>query len=273
LITILLSTFNGGKYLTSQLDSIVGQTNQHWKLLIRDDGSKDETLTIIKSYVKNYPDKISIIDSDNKRLGACQSFNSLLQQADTQYTMFCDQDDIWLPDKIDLTLKKMIKMEKNEPALPVLIHTDLTLVDTEEKVIHPSFWSHIRLNPEANTFSYIAGTNNVTGNTMMINEALKQKTGNIPETALMHDWWIAMVASRFGSIGYIESSTILYRQHSSNEVGAVSPLKRLPEVFPRTLDIINQLKSFLKYYNLKANTLEIIFKKALLLINSHLFHR
>ena len=110
-LDILLATYNGEKFLKEQINSLLDQSYKNWKLLIRDDMSTDCTMAILSDYISKYPDKIKLLKS-NKRLGPCQSFNYLLQKSDSDYVMFCDQDDIWLPEKIELSLKKMRSLEK-----------------------------------------------------------------------------------------------------------------------------------------------------------------
>ena len=112
-IYILLATYNGEKYLKEQLDSLFEQTNQHWTLWIHDDNSKDNTVNIIKKYKSKYPDQIEFLDDDISTGGAKENFTYLLDNIndDYDYIMFCDQDDVWLEDKIEITLKKMLEIE------------------------------------------------------------------------------------------------------------------------------------------------------------------
>ena len=111
-ISICMATYNGEKYLKEQLDSILAQVNTDWKLLIRDDGSEDSTIEIIEDYAEKYPDKIELTTDSFGRLGPCMSFSRLLDLADAEYIMFCDQDDVWLSNKIALTLGAMKQAEQ-----------------------------------------------------------------------------------------------------------------------------------------------------------------
>jgi len=112
-IDILLSTYNGEQYLRNQIESIINQTYKNWRLLIRDDGSQDKTIEILEYYLRKHKDKIVLIEDGQKHLGASKSFFRLLGYSDAKYIMFCDQDDVWLPYKIEKTYNKMKELEKN----------------------------------------------------------------------------------------------------------------------------------------------------------------
>ncbi len=221
MFSILLSTYQGEKYLSQQLNSLFKQTLQNFHIIVRDDGSSDGTCDILLSYQKQYPEKITLLPS-NKNLGVIQSFATLIQHAQTPYIFFCDQDDVWLPEKIEKTWKKMQDMEKQYgKETPLLIHTDLQVVDDQLRIISPSFWQYIATPPqERNTLAPLLSQNSVTGCATMINRPLQQHVRHIPSAALMHDHWLALVAAGLGAIGYLKEPTILYRQHNNNQIGA-----------------------------------------------------
>lgn len=223
-VTIILSVYNGAAYLSAQIDSIIRQDFQDWILLIRDDGSSDETVAIINRYAGQYPGKIRLVCDEEGRLGASGSFLHLLRYASGSYIMFADQDDIWLPDKIRVSLEKMKKMEgKYGAKVPLLVHSDLKVVDSGLNVLSGSFWQYQHLDPrESVVFSRLLMQNTVTGCTMLINDALRRKIFAAQEGIIVYDWWIALIAAAFGKIGYITSPTVLYRQHAGNAVGAKS---------------------------------------------------
>ncbi len=218
-IIILLATHNGESYISAQLNSILEQTNTSWKLLIHDDNSTDNTVDIIKQYQKQYSSKIQFIDDDISFGNASDNFNFLLGYIDTEYIMFCDQDDVWKKDKIDKTLQKMKEVEK-EGKQAVLIHTDLVVVDESLQVLNNSFWDYQNLNPKNSNFSHFVIQNNITGCSVMINKKLAKLALPIPKETIMHDWWLGLVASKFGKIAYLNEPTILYRQHLANDTGA-----------------------------------------------------
>lgn len=219
-VIILLSTYNGEKFLKEQLDSLLKQDFSEWVCHIRDDGSKDKTCEIIKTYVDSYPLKF-INKTTNENKGAAQSFLELLgttENKENTYYMFCDQDDVWNANKISLCLKKM-KQNETQKKGPVLIHTDLRIVDERLQTINNSMEEYMHLDFEKSAFCNLLIQNNITGCTMMINNDLKKQI-IIREEIIMHDWWIALVASITGKIDYVKESTILYRQHNQNVVGA-----------------------------------------------------
>lgn len=257
LVQILLSTYNGGKFLEQQLDSIIKQSYKNWRIVIRDDGSKDNTVDIIKSYVNKYCDKIIFIEDNYEHLGACQSFSRLLHYTSADYIMFCDQDDIWLPEKIEVSVMKMKELEATYNNVPILVHSNLKLIDSDLNIISNSFWKYQKLNPKLIGINNLIIQNNVTGCTMMINKTLKELCAEIPEKAIMHDWWIALVTSAFGVFGYINRPLVLYRQHDKNDIGAkkysfFSYFKRLGKFYDSmksNYEIIEQCSAFMSQYS------------------------
>ena len=135
--------------------------------------------------------------------------------------MLCDHDDIWLPNKIALTFEHMAELERiHGPAAPLLVHSDLTVVDEHLQVIGPSFFRYSRIDPSRNDLTSLLTTNVATGCTMMVNRALYEKARPIAPEAMMYDHWLARVVSTFGDIAWIGEPTILYRQHGHNAIGA-----------------------------------------------------
>lgn len=222
-IDILLATCNGAPYLPEQLDSLMAQTCRSWRLLVRDDGSSDGTLEILENYRSRHPDVIMIIPNEGQNLGACGNFSRLLEQADAPYVMFCDQDDFWLPDKIETTLAAMQELERQHgTATPLLIHTDLMVVDEQLTVIGESLWRFQRTEPQRLTkLNRVLLQNLATGCTIMINRALRDLAVPVPKQAWMHDWWLVLVATAFGRVAAVASPTVLYRQHEGNDTGAM----------------------------------------------------
>ena len=123
------------------MDSIFSQTNQDWRILARDDGSEDNTLSIIKDCITSHPDKVRLISDKNSRLGTCMNFGQLLEHSCAEYIMFTDQDDIWLPDKIELTFTMMKSAERVYPNTPLLVHTDLRVVGFDLSLVADSHWN------------------------------------------------------------------------------------------------------------------------------------
>lgn len=220
-VRILLATYNGSKYIGAMIDSILAQDYTDWQLILSDDGSKDETPEILEGYAKKYPDRISHYRSGMRFGNAQDHFMHLLKVfGDAPYIMFCDQDDVWHPNKISKTMDKMEQIEV--PGKPAMVHTDLRVVDGQLNVMDPSFMHFSKLQGDRLELNHLLVQNVVTGCTMMINRALAElAVSRIPEEGiLMHDWWLALLAAAVGTTGYVQEATIDYRQHGNNVVGA-----------------------------------------------------
>lgn len=265
-INILLATYNGCKYLREQIDSILQQSYKDWQLLISDDGSTDDTLSIIEEYIKKYPGRISLLRNDGKKLGIKNNFNKLIESATAEYLMFSDQDDIWLNNKIEVTLNKMKDVETYLGSdMPILIHTDMKVVDDQLNLLNNSFWKYQQLKPQKGAYlNRLLVQNVISGNTMMINRSLRELAVPIPDDAVMHDWWLGLVAAAFGRIEYVNIPTVLYRQHDINAVGAkewnirfiLRSMMSLNQKRAALYDTVTQAKCFLKkYYDLLNNDL------------------
>ena len=222
LVEILMATFEGSAFLEEQLESLLDQTYSHWNLVIRDDGSSDDTLPLIHSYAARYPGKIRVVDSHTNKRGPCRNFTSLLEFSTAPYTMFCDQDDVWFREKIEMSLEEMQRLEGLfGQSCPLLVHTDLQVVNEHLDIIADSYWEHQNLSPNKFlSLNRLLVQNGVTGCATMINGSLRDPLLPIPAGAIMHDWWTALVASAFGKIGFIDRPALKYRQHDRNEVGA-----------------------------------------------------
>ena len=217
-IAILLATYNGAKYIREQLDSLFQQSCGDFHLYIRDDGSTDDTLKIVEEYRQNFPDRITVLEDSQKHKGAAKSFMQLLQEVDSDYYMFCDQDDIWLPNKVELTFARMKEVEGTAP---VLIATDLKVVDEQLSPIKDSFNADLKIDVFRKHPELICVRHVVTGCTMMFNRAAKEASLPMSPRATMHDEWVALsVHFKGGIISILDEATILYRQHTSNTLGA-----------------------------------------------------
>jgi len=220
MIDILLPTFNSENFLDAQLQSIFDQTFIDFKLIIIDDASSDKTTEIIQQWQTKYPDRIQSSVNDTNH-GIINTINKLLTKSTANYIMFCDHDDVWFNNKIEQTLDLMKKTESRYGSdTPILIHTDLDVVDAALKNSKGSFFKLTGINPQKKGFNRMLMQNTVTGCTTMINRALINITGKIPENAIMHDWWLALVAAAFGHIETLNCKTLYYRQHQRNEIGA-----------------------------------------------------
>lgn len=217
-VAILLATYNGANYLSELLDSLIKQTYSNWICYIHDDGSTDRTPIILQKYRQKYPQKFKLLAYPATG-GPKENFISLLKYPKADYIMFCDQDDVWLPKKISLTLQKM---KASESSVPIVIFTDLKVVDQNLAPIADSYLAYTGRNPRKLNLVQLLHQNVASGCTMMINRSLLELAQAHPTLLrlAMHDWGLMLLASVYGRIGYLEQATILYRQHQSNQVGA-----------------------------------------------------
>lgn len=221
LAEILLATYNGEKYIGELLDSLIDQTYENILITVSDDCSTDTTMEIIGRYQDNHPGLFRIIPHNERFGNAKDNFFFLLRNAVADHVFLCDQDDVWLPEKVEVMMKELVKHED----VPALIHCDLRVVDASLNTVSDSFVRYSNYDPEHEDFHSLVFMNTVTGCASAVNRELISKLnltsiseyGNI----IMHDGWLALIAASLGSIKYINLPLILYRQHSDNSVGAV----------------------------------------------------
>lgn len=224
-IEILLASYNGEAYIREQIDSILNQTDNDWHLTVSDDGSSDKTPEILDDYVHRYPDKITRICSGRRFGQARDHFMWLIGQCEAEYIATCDQDDCWFSEKIKMFRGIMEKAENEHGAqMPILAFSDQT--PTDEK-LHPLCDSLMKMQNQYTDeidWRALVFQNIVTGGACMFNQALVKLACQCEDISkiMMHDWWLAIVAARFGKVIYLNESTGYYRQHGHNSVGAKS---------------------------------------------------
>lgn len=236
-ILVLMSTYNGAEYLDEQLNSILTQNDITPQLLIRDDGSTDDTLRILKGYQLRYPDQIELIEGDN--IGWIKSFFTLAEYASRHYTgyryySFSDQDDIWLPNK----LKRAVEYISSLPPGPQLYCSNLYYY---KNGLNQGFIHKETLKP---TFKNSLIRNYAAGCTIVINDALLHKMLiEPPDISIAYDYWLYLIAILCGSVIVDPEAFILYRQHGNNQIG----IKRnFTEIWRR------RLKSFFSIIRVRA---------------------
>lgn len=224
-IAILISTFNGERWLSELMRSLVEQSLP-FELIWRDDGSSDQTLSLVRGFEWQ---KLTEVQHSNagQNIGACASFGLLMQAAllsDAELFFFADQDDVWRNDKLSIIVERFEVLADN---FPHLIHHDLRVVAEDGAEISPSLWRYMGLAPDATELRHYLTRNSVTGCAAAFNRSLLEISCPVPMNANMHDWWLALVASAFGKIETISSALVDYRQHSANALGAKSLLTGL----------------------------------------------
>lgn len=251
-IQILMSVYSGSRYIRTQLDSIAEQTITNKTLLIRDDGSTDDTIEIIKEYQRRYS-WISLYRGDN--IGVQRSFLDLISHADEEadYVALADQDDLWFPDKLEQAVKCMEQMDGK---LPLLYCSDKEIVGKNLEPINVTVSRVVR----KISFGNALVQNICTGCTAVMNQNLVQLVKGClpvnPESIIMHDWWLYLTASCFGEVYYDTNTYIKYRQHGGNTSGAMlnrrSLLKyRLEQLMKPRGEIYRQAACFRESYKKK----------------------
>ena len=222
LIDIVLPVYNGSKFIIQQLTSLAEQSFKDFRVIIRDESEDDSCLELIKEFIKTSSIDILILTSD-EHYGTIHNVNIMLAESKAPYVMFCDQDDAWLPDKIDKSLKAMQSAElsygKNHP---LLVYTDLIVTNDKLNVVSNSYYKYQNIDPANNSLNRLLLQNVASGCTMLLNRSLIDIAGEIPRQAVMHDHWYNLVASFFGKMIFIDQATLYYRQHENNFYGASS---------------------------------------------------
>ena len=231
-----MASYNGEKFIRQQLDSIISQTFENWQLIISDDGSTDKTIELISEYQKIWGEKIQLRNGPQK--GFVENFLSLAcdKNLAADFYAFCDQDDVWLPQKLEVAIKQISNSCLiNEPYLycgrTVSVNAQLKTIGQSTLFKQPPSFNNALVQS-------IAG-----GNTMVFNRASKlilEAVGVVPTPS--HDWWLYMLISGVGGkVFYDPNPLVLYRQHENSIVGENN-------------SIFNQLKRLLKLVNGRLKT-------------------
>jgi glycosyltransferase involved in cell wall biosynthesis len=248
LVTILLSTYQGERFLNEQLSSIASQTRDNWTLLWRDDGSSDSSVEYVKAFSAKRPGRVVHVDTQTGNLGAAGSFMYLLAKAPEEGLFaFCDQDDVWLPEKLSRAVDALRDIPDEMPAIYC---TRQLLVDKNLKALGCS-----QKPKRLPSFHNALVQNIVTGCTIVMNARARSVvlSAKMPKNS-MHDWWSYLaVTAAGGQIIFDDEPSLLYRQHDSNTIGnpggimsrAVGAIRRGPgafwNIFDAHLDVLKDL--------------------------------
>lgn len=221
-VDIALGLYNGIPYLNEFLVSLEKQVFANWRLVVRDDGSNDNSLDIIKEWALHNKRPLKIIEDSFGNLKVINNFSTCLNHTEAPYVMLADQDDVWFPYKISDAIAAIKIIESESPiGTPIAVYCDLQVVDAELNVIFPSM---LRMQQQdmrrLPSLPQLLSQNVAPGCSMIVNRALLTAALPIPKAAVMHDWWLMLIAQTFGKIGHIQRPGIAYRQHESNQVGA-----------------------------------------------------
>lgn len=234
MITVLMAVWQGIGFLEEQLESVLGQTVKVDRIVVSDDGSEDGSWELLERYRETYPDVFELTRHERQEYtgdinGAAANFFYLMAREETgkgddgepSYWFLSDQDDVWLPDKVELMQNQMKEIETEYGTVhPILLHSDMKVIDAEGRVQAESFFAYQKISPDRAEVSEILVENPVTGGAAMMNAPLLELMKSPPEFCLMHDWWMALMASCFGRIAVMERPLSMYRQHGGNVMGA-----------------------------------------------------
>ncbi len=232
-VSIAMCTYNGSPFLKEQLDSLLGQSICPLELVVCDDHSTDETVSVLQRFARKAPFTVEVIQN-KVRLGAVKNFSLALSKCRGKYIALCDQDDVWAPNRLELSLQALqLEEQRCERDIPLLAHSDLIVTDQTGSALAPSFMKlrrldHVREEP----LKRLVVQNFVTGCSVLINRPLMEAALPIPDEAVMHDWWLALVAAAMGKIIFVDNALVFYRRHDHNVIGpsgflSPSNLKRI----------------------------------------------
>lgn len=244
-VAVLIATYNGANYVKELLDSLARQTYRDFRCYIHDDGSTDGTREMLNSYAQTGRIDMEILEYPSTG-SAKANFMSMLRYVEEPYVMFCDQDDVWVDNKIEKSLEAIKKIETKDK--PALVFSDLYVVDSRLDIISDSFMEYSGFDPSRINFNELLIENVAPGCTMIANRVLCNIAKQLDDCSniLMHDHWLMILAAGTGSIGYINEPLIMYRQHDHNEAGAAEGMAlpvRLVALIKRMMS--NDYKEFI----------------------------
>ena len=210
MITVCLTTYNGEKFIRDQIDSIICQLSDEDEIIVSDDESTDKTVSIIE----NYNDKRIKIIKNKKSKGVIGNVESSLEQAKGDYIFLADQDDIWLPNKVEICINALSKYD--------LVISDCLVTDENRSIIHESFYE---VNKSQSNKWMALLKNPYLGCCMAFRRDILDKALPFPENIPMHDIWIGNIAAFFYSVKFIPDKLIYFRRHQGNHSTASAPSK------------------------------------------------
>lgn len=204
-VAVIMSTYNGERFISEQLDSILNQTYKNIEVVVRDDGSKDKTVEIVKEYMEKYS---NIVLYQGENLGFIKSFFELLNLAEADYYSYADQDDIWMENKIELAVNSLNKLDNSKPNMAF---GNSDYYDENMKFIGAG--------PKNKKTSFLKALFSCCGQgmTMTVNKKTRDMIiDNTPKTCFFHDWWTYLVCIGLGNVAYDNVTTVKYRRRKEN---------------------------------------------------------
>ncbi|HXP53094.1 MAG TPA: glycosyltransferase family 2 protein [Bacteroidia bacterium] len=238
-IDIVLSVYNGERYLSQQLESLLHQDHQNWQLIIRDDGSKDGSVNLINKFIRENPGKAQLVQDQLGNIGYSASFIELLKHSTANYIMFCDQDDVWYPNKISTLLQYIKQEEERHPAKPLLVFSNMHVINDKMEIIG-TLKKQFRLRQDISLQSFFL-RNYIPGCGMLFNGQLLKDTIKTKNVIGYFDYWLILVCCAIGKVTYVDEPLMKYRLHENNAIG----LQLKPTQFSKR--VLQLVKTCLKY--------------------------
>jgi glycosyltransferase involved in cell wall biosynthesis len=212
-ISVVMTTYNGDRFLVQQIESILAQTLRPAEIIICDDCSIDTTQDILRRYAGNHGIRYYIND---RRLGVIENFKKAVSlSAPDNYIALCDQDDVWLPDKLEVSTAKLATIDDGNT--PAMTYSNLTVVDENGRILNPSLNNSLGFDKFEHCLTTLVFSNFVLGCTVLMNPAMRRLFSDIPDHGgFYHDAWISMIGFSFGKAISLPGSYVLYRQHAHN---------------------------------------------------------
>ena len=261
-ISIALATYNGERFLAKQLDSLINQTHKEIEIIICDDNSTDNTIDIIEKYIQKYS-YIKLYQNE-KQLGFVKNFEKAIELCSSPYIALCDQDDIWIENKLEIQFNEIQILEKKYKETPLMVHSDLKMIDEHDKRINNSYFKFRNYTLSKNRdLAYILGACSVMGNTILINRELKKLILPFMDNVIVHDYYIALINELYGKRTTINSPLVQYRIHNQNSSNSKNTLQGNKKIEKINLPYHNinrdkLLKEILNRFRLNKNDQSLI---------------
>ncbi|MFZ3388759.1 glycosyltransferase family 2 protein [Buttiauxella gaviniae] len=258
IVDIVMATYNGVLFIEEQIESIQNQTFKNWRLLISDDGSSDKTIELIRKKIEC--DKRIILVNTERQGGVVKNFERALKETNANLIAFCDQDDIWPLDRLQILINKYFELSNNQ-SIPFLIYTDLELIDARGELLNESFYKSNRIDPLDNLKSNnLMWFSSVYGCTILVNRELLKISLPFPKDIPMHDHWLALKAMHANGLYYYDYKSVKYRQHELNVVGGRSKtfyekIKVLPKNIKNIFSTVTKVKQMQFSINNKVSSI------------------
>jgi glycosyltransferase involved in cell wall biosynthesis len=214
----LLAAYNGGEYGPELLDSLLKQTHGDFRLLVRDDGSSDQTPAVLLDYARKFQGRMEILPAGAPTGSAKGNFSILLEASTADYVLCADIDDVWFPNKVGDTLELLARAEaRHSSSVPIMVYSDLAPVNAQLEPLNESYWRFKKTDPKVGLhLSQSLVCPVVLGCASGMNRALVDMVTPVPEAVTGHDWWAHLVALAFGAVHYSTDPTVFYRLHGNN---------------------------------------------------------